>query len=1673
MAIPASAEVVSSKIVRVSFGFYADEEARAISVKRITNTAQFDSLKNPAPDGVYDPALGPLDQNSRCTTCRLRYAHCPGHFGHIELAAPVYHPLVFMTMLKLLRSTCLYCHRFKMATKKVALYRRAIQLLANGKLIEASAVHLFNEKQDKEAALEAALEGGIPMEDETFQEVITHVDVEEPPSGDEYQQWTTHTVEAARTIIGSFLRKMPSTKCENCQAHVPSVKREDFKLFLAPLPVKNEAANLMKGLTLASVLQGSAGQDAVEALETKMAERLEQQGIRAVSVAVPPAEVEDEYASELDEEGPPTVAAQPVQKLPDLKPGRKPRAKGKGGIDSVELSAAPEKAARKPVYLTPLEVREHLRLLWKSEAETVSLIWGAVQASTSPLGTGSVRLKRQSDPSVFFLQTVLVSPNKFRPPSYMNDSIFEHPQNTNLAKVLNTNLQLSEASRSGDLDRATRSWLLLQDAVQLLLSGPRGAASTQMPPGIKQQLEKKEGLFRKNMMGKRVNYACRSVISPDPYIATNEIGIPPYFATRLSYRELVTAYNVEELRQAVVNGHAVHPGANAVEDNQGRLITLSLLSPQKREALARTLLKSGRAVYRHLRDGDAVLVNRQPTLHKPGIMAHTARVLRSQKTLRLHYANCSTYNADFDGDEMNVHLPQDEFGRAEAYAIVNANEQYIVPTSGAPIRGLIQDHIVSGTLLTKKDTFLTKEEYHFLVYIACSTVGATRDLNEPVFEPLPPAILKPQPLWTGKQVLSSLILHLTRGRAPLSFKSACKVASSYWGAGNGEGEVLVRNGELLAGILDKAQFGKFGLVHSVHELYGGKAAGDLLSALSRLLTNYLQLHGFTCGIDDLLLVPSSEEVRSTMLQATAQHGADVYAAFSGLGSRPPGLSDEEWGKRVRDAVSARVRSRDDAAAALDMKMTSALSPLTSNIIKQCIPSGQLKPFPRNCMSLMTVTGAKGSIVNFSQISAMLGQQELEGRRVPSMASNKSLPCFRPNDPAPRAGGYIVDRFLTGLRPQEYYFHCMAGRDGLVDTTVKTSRSGYLQRCLIKNLESLKVEYDYTVRDNDSGIVQFYYGEDGLDPTRTSFLNNFAFMHENLPLVTQQVRPEVLLGSGVEQAGHRNSSDTTTLLDEFTLGSCLGAVSESFAGKLGAFVDETRKKLKKKAQRKEFRDVMNMRYMRALAQPGEAVGVVAAQSVGEPSTQMTLNTFHFAGRGEANVTLGIPRLREILMTASQKIKTPVMTLPLRMGCTTEDAQTLAGTLQRLQLPQVLAEASVVEIPVAQAADKVTNERQYRVRLRFHPEHRYPEHLQLTFEECADVFKRKFVPIVIAAVNKAGKLARAGNTDIGVSTISSAPRLTAGGNGASQKKSEDADMEDGEDLLDSETLREQRNRSNDASYEAPDEEERDLAKAAQKVSQRNDVVQVDAGAESDEETQPDTTLLPLEGVDADANGSMAVNPNDRHIVDSDSYTCTTVLSVPLDCPKLLVLEMVERTAASVSVRSTPGIGQCYVVQTADTQQPAVQTDGVNMEGVWLHDDVVDTERITTNDIGGVLHTYGVEAARATILSEVSSVFNAYGIAVDRRHLSLIADFMTFQGGYRQACCMPCNRLGIDSSPSPLLKMSFETAGQFLTDATLRGLSDTLESPSARIVMGLPVTLGTGRVELLQHLEVLELC
>ena len=431
------------------------------------------------------------------------------------------------------------------------------------------------------------------------------------------------------------------------------------------------------------------------------------------------------------------------------------------------------------------------------------------------------------------------------------------------------------------------------------------------------------------------------------------------------------------------------------------------------------------------------------------------------------------------------------------------------------------------------------------------------------------------------------------------------------------------DGELLCGILDKSAFGAsdYGLVHSVYELYGAETAGQLLGILSRLFMKFLQHRAFTCRMDDLALTPEADRKRITILRESANLGTEgAIENFPSLANMPKEDIPVALTTLLEDVL------RDDTKmAGLDVTVKTKLAILTKSIADACIPGGLLRKFPHNHMQAMTQSGAKGSAVNAQQISCALGQQELEGRRVPVMVSGKTLPSFKAFDTKAMAGGYVASRFLTGVKPQEFYFHCMAGREGLIDTAVKTSRSGYLQRCLIKHLEGIRVHYDHTVRGSDSSVYQFQYGGDNLDVTKQKHIFQFDFIAQNQLTLLNYYQPKNISGaindvdafsymkkllkrSNVRPAPFKLSprEELAPTMDVYNPSRFLGSTSEKFAESVEKYIDSQPPTIKSKSRKevirrrhepmkaKYFRLLMNVKYLRSLVEPGEAVGLLASQ-----------------------------------------------------------------------------------------------------------------------------------------------------------------------------------------------------------------------------------------------------------------------------------------------------------------------------------------------------------------------------------------------------------------------------------------------------------------------------------------------
>ena len=1258
-----------TSVFSTSLSTFTTDEVRRFSVVPVTVPLSVDTMTGDAVEGgLYDLRMGPADAHSsdRCETCRLPYAQCPGHFGHLELCLPLYNPLLLKFTVNLLGITCHKCFSLKADEKTVAKYAKTLRKLRN------------QARRDASSGDSAKLYKSAPQ---SF--------------GDEA---------AAQSLLEQFFAECGgSATCARCGATSPKYILDGNKRIL----------QLVSSKVTATGAEEHPAFGRAPPREDASSSSGEEEGSWSES-----EESDSELREEVEgEEGKATKKEAKKAKM-DGGMGGGSGARAKGKQSRGKKDDEPEKHK----FISPKEVKSILDKSVVMENDIFQQLLRATNRYSARKGRDSV-----INSEFLFLDVLPVTPPRFRPMSKVNDQLFDHPQNVIYSDILNKNVTLGKLleqakdatgeDRGRVMQQLSQLWISMQDRCNSLLAGERDSEV-----GLQNLIEKKEGIFRMNMMGKRVNYAARSVISPDPYISLGEIGIPPYFAERLSFPEHVNAHNAASLATRVKNGGMRYPGALMIEDEKsGTKVHLTQGSESRREKLSQLIgVGEGKIVHRHAQTGDVVLVNRQPTLHKPSILAHNCRVLKGERTIRLHYANCSGYNADFDGDEINIHLPQDQMSRAEAYTIMHSSENFNVPTDGKPIKGLIQDHVISSVYLTMQDTFLDRKHYELLVYEACCILRRKRVLL------LPPAMIKPCVRWTGKQVISSVLANVL-GDAKFSFTGhyKTKVAKNYFCKGSLESQVYVRNGELIHGVVDKAQYGKYGLVHSVQELYGADTMAHLMSCFSRLYTKFLQLRGFTCSIDDLSLDDKSERSRK---EALLQQTNDVSAATEdllGMDDSARGRGSEASSSERYQALEKNLRqellgyNKEVFGAKFDSVCTGALNSISSIAVNSCLPAGSTKQFPKNNFNMMTCSGAKGSMVNHSQISVLLGQQTLEGRRVPRMESGKTLPCFLPYTIEPRSCGFIADRFLTGLQPQEYYFHCMAGREGLVDTTVKTARSGYLQRCLVKSLESLAVKYDGTVRDcrgdfkpkksaggggagagikhQHGSIVQFRYGEDGVDPTKESYLYKFDFLVQNCMPLAQKLKQTLDFGAPGVRRGEEECS-----LQRFA--QAWDAYAEDGKEASG---DRKAKKRKGKgaeedgsANERTLRGLMNAKLESSLSCAGDAVGVIAAQSIGEPSTQMTLNTFHHAGRGEANVTLGIPRLRELLMTATKEIRTPYIKVPFAKGVSQSMTQVLASKLRKISLLEILKGVSVSEKPLVWDTGRKLVVQTFRLKLSFH-------------------------------------------------------------------------------------------------------------------------------------------------------------------------------------------------------------------------------------------------------------------------------------------------------------------------------------------------------------------------------------
>ncbi len=576
-------------------------------------------------------------------------------------------------------------------------------------------------------------------------------------------------------------------------------------------------------------------------------------------------------------------------------------------------------------------------------------------------------------------------------------------------------------------------WELLQYHVSTLFYNdmsnvpPARHRSGRSLKSLIERVQGKEGRFRQNLIGKRVNFSARTVINPDPNIGINEVGVPYEVAEKLTVKKKVQEDNYEDVQKWLENGRDNHPGVNYVfqPDGRRRKITEENIEDLKEEISP----GEGWEVERHIKDGDIALFNRQPSLHRMSIMAHKVKVL-PYRTFRLNPNVCAPYNADFDGDEMNLHIPQTEEARAEAEELMKVQEHAKSPKMGGPILGMLQDFVSGLYLLTRGDTELSREKAFNLLAEA-----GEHEKSLPEGETI-----------TGEELVSLFI--------PDDISLTINAGE--------EDEVVIEDGQLKKGVLDEDALGDYGgeIIQQLNIEYGSDKVAEFLNRVSRVGAVYLTRRGFSISLEDLEVPDEATEKIRELVEETVEDAEEVVEEYK------EGEMEAITGKTLEESREIRVTQT------LNEVFTDIGQIIEDNVDEE------------SSALIMADSGARGSMQNVTTMAGLLGQNSVRDQRINRGYKDRTTSHFKKNELSPKSRGFVSSSILEGLDAQEIFFHQMSQRKALMDKSLRTKTSGYMYRRLSNSLQDLKVEKDQTVRNAEGEIVQFRAGEDGVDPQKS-------------------------------------------------------------------------------------------------------------------------------------------------------------------------------------------------------------------------------------------------------------------------------------------------------------------------------------------------------------------------------------------------------------------------------------------------------------------------------------------------------------------------------------------------------------------------------------------------------------
>ena len=1188
-----------------------------------------------------------------------------------------------------------------------------------------------------------------------------------------------------------------------------------------------------------------------------------------------------------------------------------------------------------------------------------------------------------------------------------------------LVNIVKSNKTLLEKIQNNAPENIVNDWsVVLQyhiaSMVDNKIPGASPAAQRSGRPfkSIKDRLNGKGGRMRGNLMAKRVDFSARSVITADPNISIKELGIPMKIAKNITKPIVVNRLNKAFLTKLILNGPDVWPGAKILERINGQSITLRYLDRKS------IVLEDGDIVHRHMMDGDAILFNRQPTLHRMSMMCHIAKIMKRGDTFRMNVADTKPYNADFDGDEMNLHMPQDPESESELKNLAAVPYQIISPANNAPIIGIYQDSMLGSYRFTREGIdFSQKDAMNLLM----------------MFKRINPDTLKKQKneRVTNFEILSQIM-------PPLSLKVKNKqfdVDKEKYDTSNNILEII--NGKYIRGQMDKGILGSGtkGLIQRACNDFGNMASADFIDNLQNIVTEYMMQSAFSVGISDLITSNLTNEKIISIITEKKTYVKDLIDQVKiGVFENNSGkTNEEEFETQIYNILS---KGQNEAGR-------EALKSLSKD----------------NRFVVMFNAGSKGSEINIQQMTACLGQQTVDGKRIPYGFEHRTLPHYTKYDDSAIARGFVESSYINGLSPQELFFHAMGGRIGLIDTAVKTSTTGYIQRRLIKGLEDLMVNYDMTIRTNKGKLVQFSYGDDSIDAVKvenqdipivemsiqdiythyvviddktkskaisgifvkpvysrqkkqaaeltTKCQEYINFMIENRNKIVKNVfnnKSDRLVRVPVafayiiqniigQQSINQNSLVDITMLEAFQaiekaysqLTNIVFAPPTDMFKVLYFYYLSPKDLLINKRFNKQALDILLqtiiLTYKRAIVNPGEMVGMIAAQSIGEPTTQMTLNTFHFAGvASKSNVTRGVPRIEEIL-TLSSSMKNPSLTVYLKEDEQTDKdkANTIQYMLEHTKLSEIVTNVSICFDPddfnTLISEDKSTMS-QYR-------------NFESMIDECLGQDK---------------------NDD------------------KNEKSKWVIRME-----MDPEIMLEKNITMDDVNFTLNN-------------TYKDEISCVYSDYNSDKLIFRIRMNNILKNSSGKSGKKIKINPLDQ----SDQI--------------YILKNFQEQLLNGIVLRGVKNVNKVILRKIKDN---LVEKGGAfKKQDIWVLDtigtnllevlglDYIDSQRTISNDIIEIFNVLGMEAARQCIYNELSEVLEFDDSYVNAHHMALLCDRITFSGKL-----ISIFRHGINNDDiGPIAKASFEETPEMFLKAARHAELDTLRGISANVMCGQEGLFGT---------------